>query len=138
RFGLYEAWVGYMVSPAFRVTGGLLRMPLTIEHSIPEHDLPFVDYSFPAYLTGRHDWGARLDGEPGAGLPEYAACPGAGEGYDLTGQRRGDAQVGARLQSYPFRWVDLSVGPDWYSFPVISGFFLSGAYAWRFDYEGDL
>src|SRR5690606_25198497 len=62
----------------------------------------------------------------------------AGEGYDLTGQRRGDAQVGARLQSYPFRWVDLSVGPDGYSFPVISGFFLSGAYAWRFDYEGDL
>lgn len=135
-YGLEEAWGSAEVVPMrLRLTGGVIRIPLGIEHSFPEATLPFVDYAFPAFVSGRTDLGVGVDGEFADGWLSYAATWGSGEGFDMTGNRRGDPEISGRVVSYPFRPIDLTVGSGDYAIPVLSGFFLSAAASYTFDFD---
>lgn len=139
RDGLWEAWASARHGRAVRLSAGLMPLPLGVEHSFREGSRSLVGYpGFPAFLTGRTDVAARLDGELWEGILSYDVSAALGEGFDLLGQRRGDPQLAGRVTTYPFRWVDasLEVGP--YEFPLLSGVFASVAYAWTPDYDGEL
>jgi len=138
RAGLFEGWVAVQHELLVRLTVGQIKVPLSLEHTIAEERLPFMDYAFPSFLGGRHDVGVRVDGEVAEGLFSYDLTAVIGEGFDQFGQRRGDPQLAGRVMLYPLRWVDASVGPDWYRIPLVSGLFVTGAYAYSPDYDGHL
>lgn len=133
--GLEEAWFSFAPDPACRVTGGLVKVPIGIEHSIPAEDLPLLGYDFPAYLYGRTDWGIQVDGELAEGLFSYCLTATAGEGSDLFGERRGEPQLSARIAIYPFRQVDWKIGGGPYEIPLLSGLFVSGGCLYTFGYR---
>ena len=140
RYGLEEAWGAVEVVPwRLRLTGGVVIVPLGIEHSFPEHTLPFVEYGYPAFVNGRTDLGVGVDGEFARGWLSYAVTATGGEGFDLVGNRRGDPQLAGRVVTYPFRPIDLDLDLGVYEIPLVSGFFLSaaGSYSWGFDGEID-
>ena len=128
RGGFDSAWISYQPNAAFRITAGLIEVPLSFEYSIPEEDLPFVGYAFPAFLTGRTDLGLSIEGEGAEGLVSFEVVAVAGEGFDLQGQRLGEPQFSARLMTYPLRSLD----------NLARGIFFQGAYAYSPDYSGHL
>ncbi|MFN0059361.1 MAG: hypothetical protein ACKVX7_12975 [Planctomycetota bacterium] len=130
RFGFKEAWASYANDTLIRASAGLLRIPLGVEHSFDEATMPFVGYSFPAWLTGRTDWGLRVDGEIGTGIFSYDFTAAAGEGFDLNGERLGHPQLALRLVSYPLRGVAPS--------PPLGGIFLSAARSYAPEFAGQL
>lgn len=139
RDNLWEAWAAFSPGSYARVTAGLLPVVFSMEHTLGEAASGLLGYpGFPAFLTGRTDWAARLDGEIGDGLVYYELVAAAGEGFDLFGQSRGDPQLAGRLTSFPLRFVDweLALGP--YTIPLLSGLFVNGAYALSTDYDGHL
>jgi hypothetical protein len=99
---LYEAWAGVEFAPWLRVTGGQVRVALGSEFATHESRLPWVGYSFPAYLDGRHDVGVRIDGAIGEWL-WYQAAAVAGHGFDLEGHRRESPQLSLRGVIHPAR-----------------------------------
>lgn len=140
KYGLDEAWVAFEPWFGLRLQAGLLHVPLAIHSTIPEGELPFVDYSFDYFVTDRTDWGARLMGELGEGLFSYSLTGVVGEGFDGLGQRREEPELVARVATYPFRWVDPEdepFGPDW---PLLGGFFLAAGvrHSWGYDAELDV
>lgn len=142
RFGLERAWLAWMPLGhdviGLRLSAGLMEIPLGVEAALPEHELPFVDYAFPAFLNGRTDWAARIEAEVAEGMVSADGALALGDGYDSFGQRRGEPQLSLKLTSYPFRPIDLAVGPEGYRFPLLSGIFFSGAVAWSPSYASDL
>lgn len=137
KYGLDEAWLSAEAPGAWlRITGGLLKVPLGIEHTFPRETLPFLDYGFPAFLAGRTDFAVRLDGEVEEGLLSYDLVLAFGEGFDAFGQLQDGPQLSARVTSYPFRWVDWTVEAGPYSLPLLSGLFIAGAAAAGRDYSG--
>ncbi|MFC1706785.1 hypothetical protein ACFL59_08185 [Planctomycetota bacterium] len=138
RYGIYEAWLSLAPTRLARLTAGVLRVPLGMEHAIPEGELSFSGYGFAAHLDGRHDLAARLEGEIEEGLLSYDLSYAFGEGYDLTGQRLGHPQLALRTVTYPFRSAELSVTPCDYEIPLLSGLFGSIALAYSPSFEGRL
>jgi hypothetical protein len=139
RDNLWEAWAAVSPGSYARLTAGLLPIAFSMEHTLGEAASGLVGYpGFPAFLTSRTDWAARLDGELGAGLVYYELVAALGEGFDLFGQSRGDPQLAGRLTSFPLRFVDweLKLGP--YTVPLLSGVFVNGAYALSTEYDGHL
>ncbi|MHC4607925.1 MAG: porin, partial [Planctomycetota bacterium] len=102
EYGFDELWGSFEFRPGMRLTAGLLEIPLGAESSIPEEDLSFTNYAFPAYLDHRTDWAVRLDGELNGGALYYDVTLALGEAFDRFGQRREDPQVSARVVFYPF------------------------------------
>jgi hypothetical protein len=139
RDNVWEARGSYTPADWARVSAGLLRMPLGIEHALGEgvQALPGLP-GFVAFLTHRTDWGVRLDGQLRDGMLYYELTGAAGEGFDLLGQRIGGERVSARIASHPLRFVDWAVEVGPYRFPLLSGLFVSGAYAWSPEYDGHL
>ena len=138
RGGLDEGWISYTPTSLFRVTAGLMEIPLTIENTIPEEELSFVGYAFPSYLDGRTDAALRLDGEIEAGLFSYDLAATAGEGFTRLGERVSGTQLSARGVLYPLRAVDLSLHSLGYEIPLLSGLFFAASYAHTPDFEGPL
>ena len=140
--GLDEAWLAWepeSLSRKVRVSTGLMEIPLGIEHSIPEEDLSFAGYSFPAFLDSRTDWGLRVDGEFEEGLFSYDLAATVGDGFNRLGDRVSGPRMSARAVVYPFRWWDYSVSLfDVYEFPLLSGLFASIAYSHTESFEGNL
>lgn len=99
---LYEAWAAWEFSPAVRLSAGQFRVALGSEFATWERDLSFVGYAFPAQLDGRHDLGARIDGNPTEGL-WYQAAWTAGHGFDLEGHRLNSSQISVRGVAHPAR-----------------------------------
>ncbi|MHC4829920.1 MAG: hypothetical protein ACYTFT_06140, partial [Planctomycetota bacterium] len=135
RYGVEEAWVSYEAWRWLRATAGILKIPLGIEHSLLRERLPFTGYAFPAYLNGRTDVAARLDGELFEGVVSYDLTAAVGEGFDLFGQRRGDPQLAGRVVTYPLRHVDLTLDLL-YELPLVSGLFFAGGYSYSPGYDG--
>lgn len=139
RWNLWEAWAGLSAGRYARVRAGLLPIAFSMEHTLGEAASPLPGFhGFPAFLTGRHDWALRLDGELGDGMLYYELSGAAGEGYDLFGQPRRDPQLAARVTSFPLRFLDPSVELGPYRFPLFSGWFVNFAYALSEDYDGHL
>ncbi len=129
RTNLEEAWLAYAPARAFRVSAGLLQMPMGIDDAVAEEDLAIVGYSSGSYIDFRTDLGVRIDGEVGDGALYWAATAAFGEGFDLTGGVQDDPRLALQLVAFPFR--ALAVAP-------LAGFYLSGAVAWTDGYRGDL
>jgi hypothetical protein len=139
RGPLWEAWGAFAPLPNLRLSAGLMRIPLGLEALLGEGARPLPGYpGFLDFLTGRTDWALRLDGELWQGLLDYEASAALGEGFDLFGQRLAGAQLSGRLTSYPLRFVDWSLELGPYTLPLLSGWFVNGAYAWSPDFEGHL
>lgn len=134
RYGVEEAWASAeLLGANLRLTAGLIKIPLGIEHSYAEETLPFVDYAFPAFLSGRSDLGLRADGEIWEGFFNYDLTLAAGQGSDLTGHNRGGHQVSLRAVMYPFRWLDWSLSTPLGAIPILSGFFVNAGLSYAFD-----
>jgi hypothetical protein len=139
RNNLWEAWASYTPSRAFRITAGLLPIPLGMEALLGEGAQALPGYpGFLAFLTSRTDWALRLDGELAEGLLDYELTGAAGEGFDLFGQRRSGPLLAARATSYPLRFVDWTVQVGPYELPLLSGLFVNVAYGWSQSFEGQL
>lgn len=141
RNGLEEAWGSFEALPrALRFTGGLLIVPLSIEYSFPEATLPFIDYAFPAFVTGRTDFGLGIDGEFAEGGLSYALTATGGEGHDLNGNSRNDPQISGRVVAYPFRRCESELDLGVYEIPIFSGIFVSAAasHSWGYDSPFDV
>lgn len=124
RNGVEEAWMAMSPSDAFRLTIGQFKVAMGAEYSIPEEELPFIGYSFPAYLSGRSDFGLMADGAvPGNGL-FYETSVTVGSGFDENGQDIDGPMLAGKLTAYP--WT-LQVRP-----------FFSIAYSYTSDFQGEL
>jgi hypothetical protein len=139
RDGLWEAWASFSPGRYARVTAGLLPIAFSMEDTWGEaaSGLPGRP-GFPAFLTGRTDWAARLDGELGEGAIYYELVGAVGEGFDLFGQRRGEPLLAARVTSFPLRSLDWSVDLGPYTIPLVSGLFVNFGYAWSPEYDAEL
>jgi hypothetical protein len=136
---VWEAWAAFAPLSTLRLSAGLMRIPLGMEELLGEGAQPLPGYpGFLAFLTSRTDWALRLDGEWREGLLDYEVTAALGEGFDLFGQRRAGAQLAGRLTSHPLRAFDWSVELGPYTLPLLSGWFVNGAYAWSPDFEGHL
>jgi len=132
--GLEEAWGAWSPERSFRVRAGLLEMPLGFDATFAEEDLPYGGYGFSSYVDAQTDWGVGLDGELGEGILSYELLLGAGEGYDLLGNRRDDPRASGRIVAYPFRGADLELlGAD----VPAGGAFIGFAASWAPGYRGD-
>ena len=138
RYGFDEAWFSYEARRWLRVTTGLMEIPLGVEYSIGETEMPFVGYAFPSFLDGRTDIGIRMDGEIKKGFFSYDLTVTAGEGFDLFGQKRDDPQLSARVVLYPFRTDNKSFKVLRYDIPMLSGIFLSAACSYTPSFDGHL
>ena len=138
RYGLEEAWFSQLVNEWLRVTIGLMEIPLGVEYSICEADLPFVGYSFASFLNGRTDIGIRFDGEVEEGLFSYDIVAAAGLGFDFFGQKRGEPQLSARVVFYPFRSSETSFTVLDYDIPVLSGIFIGASFAYTPSFDSQL
>jgi hypothetical protein len=128
RGGFDEAWASWEPGPLLRLSSGLIEIPLTHEHTIPEEELPVVGYGFGPQLAGRSDLAARVEGELREGLLSWDLSAAAGEGFARTGHRSAGPRLSAMLTVFPLRELGwrLEAGP--YEIPLLSGFFLTGAY----------
>jgi len=129
RYGLDEAWVSYEVVEPLRVTAGFLEIPLGFDFSFAEEDLPGVGYSVSSFIDGRTDLALRIDGQVGEGLLYYDLTAAAGEGFDLSGQKRESPQFSARLVTYPLRFTE--------DLPLLSGLFAGFGISYSPDFHGD-
>lgn len=138
--GFEEAWVAYEPFRFLRASAGLQRIPLTMEHTIWEEDLSFIGRAFTAYLDGRTDIAARLEGEVYEGLFSYDLAATAGEGFTPLGERVTGYQLSARTVIYPLRSLEpsLEIPSIDYEIPLLSGLFFHFAYAYTIDFEGPL
>jgi hypothetical protein len=133
-WGLDEAWIA--IAPwqrRLRLSLGLQKLAIGLEHSLPEFSLPFVDTSFPAFLTSRSDLAARLDGELADGLVSYEFWAALGQGFGLTGRRRSGLALGGRATIYPFRFSDWGFCYGSTRVPLLGGFFGSVGLSYSFD-----
>ena len=130
--GFDEAWVSWEPDRRFRLTVGLIDIPAGLENGIPEEDLSFIRYAFPAWITGRTDYGGRIEGEFDEGIFYYDIGVASGEGFDLDGHPRGDHAVSLRLNTYPFMKTGWGL--------PLSGFFVTGFInrTWDWDVEMDI
>lgn len=129
RTNLEEAWLSFAPARAFRISAGLLQMPLGVDDAPAEEDLAIIGYSSGSYIDFRTDLGIRIDGEVADGALYWAGTAAFGEGFDLTGRVQDDPRLSLQLVAFPFR--PLGVDP-------LAGFYLSGAVAWTDGYRGDL
>ena len=137
RYGLVEAWGSYELARYARATLGVQPIALGVEGSWPAASRPLIGMpGFPAFLTSRTDVALRLDGEIAEGLFSYDLAAAAGEGFDLFGQGREDPQLSAVATLYPLRMLGWKwrLGP--YEFPLVSGLFGRGGFAWTPDFDG--
>jgi hypothetical protein len=130
RGGFDEAWLAWKPSPLLRLSAGLIEVPLSIEHSIVEEDLPLPGYSFLAQIDARTDLTLRLEGEIEDGLFSWELAASAGEGFDRAGNRSAGPQASGRVVLFPFRWHDWNFELGRYRLPLLSGLFVSGAAAY--------
>lgn len=130
RDGLDQATVSHEFRSYLRATAGLQRIPMGIESSISDDELPFFDYGFSTWIDERTDLSLRLDGELLGGFLNYDGGFSIGEGFDTGGERIGDPRLSLRLALYPFAEDALipSLG-GWWS--PLQGMFVSGAYAYE-------
>ncbi len=139
RGGFDEAWIAWAMPERFvRVSAGLMEVPLSIEHTIPEEELAFAGYAFPPYLAARTDLVLRVDGEVLDGLFYYDLSISAGEGFTRFGERVTGSQFNARTVIYPFRPLDVTVEGLGYTVPLVSGIYFSLGYSYTDDFEGPL
>ncbi|MGH0030259.1 MAG: hypothetical protein ACQGVC_10740 [Myxococcota bacterium] len=130
RGNLWEAWTSISPGPWARVSVGLLPVVFGMEQTLGEAASPLPGYQgFPVFLTSRHDWAVRLDGEVLDGHLYYELVGALGEGYDLFGQARGDPMIAGRLTAFPLGFLDTSVDLGPYTIPLFSGWFANFAYA---------
>lgn len=137
RYGLVEAWASYEYLRHVRVTLGVQPIALGVEGSWPAASRPLIGMpGFPAFLTSRTDVALRVDGEIAEGLFSYDLAAAAGLGFDLFGQGREDPQLSAVATLYPLRMLGWKwrLGP--YEFPLVSGLFGRGGFAWTPDFDG--
>lgn len=126
RHNLYDAWASLRFCPEATLTAGQIRLALGTEYATRPEDLPLIGYGFTSFLDGRHDWGARLDGELLARSFWYDLAAVAGHGFGVDGQDLNSPQFSLRCVVTPFAATDL---------PALQGFFGGAglAYSPRYD-----
>ncbi len=130
RDGLTEATISSGRLPGVRATFGLQKIPLGIEASIPDDELPFIGPAFSTWLVERTDLSLRLDGEVLGGFIGYDAGWSFGEGFDVEAQRVDDSRLSLRLVLYPFTADALLPASDG-SWRYAEGLFISSSYAYE-------
>lgn len=103
-----DLWIEWRPAPPMTVQAGKLRVALGSEFATREENLPLIGHGFTSYLTGRHDWGARVGVDAAGGALHLEGVATIGAGFGLEGESKDDPLLMARATLEPLR----SVGPD--------------------------
>ena len=126
---LYEAWVGWDITPAFQVKVGQIQVALNSEFATRPEDFPSIDYGFSSYLDGRYDLGLQVDGSLWNHSIWYQGSATSGQGFDIDGNRKADSQYSIRAVVFPMQAL---------GYNLLKGGFLGLGLAWSPDYDDEI